>query len=568
MMVRWYCAGLALAGAISVGPAQTLQHASSGTASAYHVLASEMGLLSSGPDKCGLPAITLALRNRRTLSLQSESALRVLTDRPQLQTSVMPGNIRIHFDTTGPNTPAMLNAAHQRIEGTARVFVDSVAAVIGYVSVFETSGLGYPSPPADGTLGGGPELDVYIMDLGSTYGYTTPDQLISDGGKSTTFISIDNDFTFVRPDSNKGMPALRVTAAHEFHHAVQIGCYGYWTEDVFFYEITSVWMEDEVYTAVNDYLTYLLASWSHFRNPDRPFAANDLIMYSRGIWGKYIEKRFGREAMKRTWEEIPAFRPLQAIDRALGRPEYGSSLGAAYAEWTLWNYFTGSRSDSVAYYPEGRQYPEIAQMPREFMPPSTTLDGSLQPLGARYHQVLLQPTQNKRDTLTIAVSSVDIPGAFNGSLSMEPYQYIVSAEQSDPLFKPTDAGVYVKLIVSTPLNWSTWYIVGSTARRDAGILTLREGSAFPNPFTPDGSSLVSIPVDGSSRVAGTLSVFSSSMDLVYSSDTQQSVGVERQVFTWDGRKGDGAAVPSGVYVFVLSLDGDRIVKGKIAVLRK
>jgi hypothetical protein len=567
MILRPFWSGLVLAVMISAGFAQTPQHVPA-TLSAYHLLASEMGYRQAGSDKCGLPAITRAVRTRGALSVQAESALRVLLDRPHLQTSILAGNFRIHFDTTGQNTPAMLNAAHQRIEGTARIFVDSVAAIMGYVYAFETAGLGYPAPPADGVLGGGPELDVYIMDEGSTYGYTTPDQLVIDGGKSTSFITIDNDFSFVLPDSNKGMPALRVTAAHEFHHAVQIGCYGYWTNDVFFYEITSVWMEDVVYPAVNDYLSYLRASWSHFRNPDQTFATNDLIMYSRGIWGKFVEKRFGRDAMKRTWEQVAVARPLDAIDRALSRPEYGSGLGAAYAEWTLWNFFTGSRADSAKYYPEGRLYPEIVQMPREFTPPSTTIDGSLEPLAARYHQVLIQSTPSKRDTLTIAVSNVNVPGALAGAFPLEPYAYDVSVEQKDPLYKLTDAGVYVKLYVTTPINWSSWFIVGSTAHRDAGFLALREGSAFPNPFTPDGRSLVSIPIDGSSPATGTLSVFTSSMDLVYSSPSVQSVGVERQVFTWNGTRNDGAAVASGVYVFVLSLDGDRMVKGKIAVVRK
>jgi hypothetical protein len=558
---------LALAQAIPTVTARPQQTASSRT-SAYHVLASEMGYLSGGPDKCGLPAISRALRNRSTLTPRSASALQQLMDRPQMQTSVLAGNFRIHFDTTGSNTPAMLDAARQPIPGSARIFVDSVAAIMTYVWAFETGVLGYPAPPPDGTLGGGPEMDIYIVEEGTTYGYTTPDQLTADGGRSTSFITIDNDFAFVLPDSNKGLPALRVTAAHEFHHAIQLGCYGYWTGDVFYYEITSVWMEDVVYNRVNDYLAYLRAAWSHFRSPDQPFSTNDLIMYSRGIWGKYIEKRFGRDAMKHTWEQIATVRPLQAIDQVLGRSEYGSSLAAAYAEWTLWNYFTGSRSDPAKYYPEGALYPEIAQTPRDFAPPSTTLDGSLQPLAARYHQVMLQASPTQRDTLTIAISNVDVPGAVAGTLPMQTYVYDVSVEQKDPMYKATDAGVYVKLNVATALNWSTWFIVGSTAHRDAGFLSLREGSAFPNPFTPDGRSVVSIPLDGTSRVTGTLSIFTGSMDLVYNAPAGSSVGIERQVFTWDGTNAQGILVPTGVYVYFLSLDGGRMIKGKIAVVRR
>jgi len=62
-------------------------------------------------------------------------------------------------------------------------------------------------------------------------------------------IDINNDF-IGSSFFTKGIQALRVTAAHEFHHAIQFG-YGWWGSDErYAYELTSTWMEDVVYTDV------------------------------------------------------------------------------------------------------------------------------------------------------------------------------------------------------------------------------------------------------------------------------------------------------------------------------
>ena len=198
---------------------------------------------------------------------------------------------------------------------------------------------------------------------------------------------VDNTFQWVNPPVNRGMPGLHVTLAHELHHSIQIGNYGYWTSDIFFYELTSVWMEDVVFPQVKDYLQYTSSNEGHFANPQVPFNSNDFIMYSRAIWAHFIAKRFGRDAMLRSWEEISSAPPLQAIDHALNKPPYNSSFKNAFAEWTVWNYFTGARSDSVLYYPEGASYPEIASSTIDFVPPAETLGGNLYVLSSAYENI-------------------------------------------------------------------------------------------------------------------------------------------------------------------------------------
>ena len=545
-------------------PAQTISSSWSSRATAYLRLLEETHTQREDglPDKCGLAVITYALNNRDALAASLRSAAQVLLSRPALQKSIVVGNFRIHYDTLGINEPALLDASHQRTPGTANEYADSVGEILRYVAPFEIGTLGYPDPPPDGTAGGGPEYDVYIMELGSLYGYTTPEISLNnkpDGALYTTFMTIDNDFSFVTPDSNKGLPALRVTLAHEFHHAIQIGEYGYWTSDVYYYEMTSTWMEDMVFPNVNDYMEYLKSGSSQFRSPGTPFTeSNQSVEYGRAVWCHFIAKRFGRDAVKRSWEEIKSARPLQAIDYALQSAPYGSSFRSAFADWTLWNYYTGNRNDTVRYYPEGDRYPLIAQTPVEFSPPSRDVDGSLGPLAARYYQVF-----SGRDTLTLALANINFGAAVSNSGASFPYIYHLNVSQVDQSYRPTATHIYYKLDVPDPTNWYTWDIVRGTP----GPSMLVAGAPFPNPLTTDGRASVFIPVLSSEPVRATVSIFSSSMDLVYTSTATSSLQLGKQVFSWNGMTNTSEVAQSGIYFYVVE-GGNQTIKGKFALIRK
>ena len=78
-------------------------------------------------------------------------------------------------------------------------------------------------------------------------------------GDLSAYCVLDNDFAPAQfPGSTTPDEALRVTAAHEFFHAVQFGYDAY--EDGWFMEGTAVWMEDEVYDGIDDNHQYLQAS--------------------------------------------------------------------------------------------------------------------------------------------------------------------------------------------------------------------------------------------------------------------------------------------------------------------
>ena len=73
---------------------------------------------------------------------------------------------------------------------------------------------------------------------------------------TSSYLEIDNNFTDPGYKQTRGLDALRVTIAHEFHHAIQFGYYakfdGSWWQ-----ESTSTWMEEVAYPHIDDYLQYL-----------------------------------------------------------------------------------------------------------------------------------------------------------------------------------------------------------------------------------------------------------------------------------------------------------------------
>ena len=551
---------------LATSPALVFSQDMSGPSSSLRALRAYLG--SNHQDetiKCGFAAITAARNLRDSLSGEMKIHLDRVLQRPSTQKSIVVGFFRIHFDTVGDNTPVLLDSNRSPLPGGYAAFVDSVGAIANHVLGFETGPLGYLPPPSDNGAGGGNEYDIYIQNLGNVYGYTDNETQVipkPNGGTWTSFILIDNDFTFVSPHRNIGLPALRVTLAHEFHHAIQMGSYGYWSGHEYFYEITSTWMEDVLYTDVNDYLQYL---FDHFRRPEEPFTKFEVgsnIQYSRCIWGHFVAKRFGRDAMRLAWEEIRNAVPLQAMDNALQAPQYSSSFRLAFAEFSKWNFFTGSKADTSLYYPEGPSYPAMTQIPVGFTPPSRAVGGSVSQLAARYIQVL-----GTMDTLTLALSNINFEAGLTSSNTQFPFTYRLDVQQVDGSYHSTPVGIFFKLDVPDLTNWWTWVIVTDSVGSVVDSSSVTNGKPFPNPLIADGKTSVYIPVK-SADIQGTLSIFTSNMDLIFSSVlTSEKRPSGQQAFGWRGITNSDTIVRTGVYLFVLEVQGRKVI-GKIAVVRK
>ncbi len=265
---------------------------------------------------------------------QQRSVLQSLLDRPVTDTSfVSPGGFfRIHYDTAAGISPTY----------SMQLFAEALDSVYNY----EVKFIGFPPPPSDNGIGGDDKYDIYVSNIGDVYGYTVPETEITTGSSTyTAYTVINNDFTGFY---TTGINAARVTAAHEFDHAINIGNYinRYFSGDEFFYELSATAMEHFVFNSIKDYLQYLP---TYFNDTPSSIATNSTIEeFALGIWNIYQKDRFGFDIIKYEWELMPQMRAMDAINNAIQK--FGSSLGTELSNFAVWMYFTNYRAINGQYF--------------------------------------------------------------------------------------------------------------------------------------------------------------------------------------------------------------------------
>ncbi len=483
--------------------------------------------IQSEPIKCSFGIINQVKQNYDKYSLQQKKVISSLLQRPTSDTSfVTPKRMfRIHFRKTGYDAPLY--------------DLNELATAADSVYTYEVDILGYLPPPKDDREGGDDLYDIYIQNLGTgNYGYTEQDRSIGNN-TYTSFTVIDNDFG--EGVNTHGIDGARVTVAHEFHHAIQMGNYGFFDRDIFYHEITSTAMEEFVYNSINDYYFYMN---SYFRNPQRAFSSND--GYNLAIWNLFLRERFGVNIIKRIWELMPAERALQAMASAI--QEKNSSFKVEFNTFGVWTYFTGGRSIPNKYFGEASKYPLISPM---VLKNSVTVNSeSVSNNFFQYNDF----TSTKRDSVITLVSNCDVQGAIGSSNTILPFTYTLAALQinggkkiADGFFSKLESANISLLVESNVLT---------------GYMSIEEiDYAYPQPFRYSVHNQLFIPVAGIKGETAELSIFSIDMKLVYSG--QKHVLAER-VISWDVFDQTGKKLGTGVYLYVTK-SGNTIKKGKFVI---
>ena len=285
-------------------------------------------------------------------------------------------HFKIHF-LDKATYPTQTNAA-------TLAFVDAAALVLEEVWTVE-HGLGYTAVPSDGAApenGGDGSYDVYLTNIGPSgyYGYVQPEAESNEPARpygAYSYMVLDNDYTdTVFNDYTDPALPLKVTVAHEYFHAIQLG-YSY-AEDSAFMEQTATWMEDVVYPAIHDNYQYLgevytdsdgngqyTAGETYFdRNgngqrdsgssnyPEAPLDAFDKparIQYGRFVWIHYLAQNYGAELIKDVWEvgsQSPG-NTYATINSVLQMK--GASLASAFQDYASWSYDKSAFTDGANY---------------------------------------------------------------------------------------------------------------------------------------------------------------------------------------------------------------------------
>ncbi len=507
--------------------------------------------------KCNSGLINSVRMHFNSFIPQQQLVLKQLLARPTLQTSLVSpsGYFRIHFDTSGINKP---NYGNDTLFYT---HLNEVAAAADSVFNFEINYIGFPVPPTDNGAGGDDKYDIYLEYLGDVYGDTQFDFV--SGNKGPTYMEVNSDFTGF---PTTGVDAVRVTMAHEFNEAIQIGNYIFRAEDTWFHELNAVSMEHFVFSSIHDYYNYM----SHyFDNPDRSIAENDVTNgdgYDVAIWNIFMQKKFDFNIIKRQWELMPQYHAVMCINQSL--VERSAFFSQIMNEFGVWVFYTNYRKRFAPLgnaFPEGENYPPINISNILQMPPYSLINGTNLPLSNDYININIQ-SGGTTDSLVSVISNIDYLTAESSTDSASSFQYQVSNNNFSG--STNISGKYFsKLNTQIPQFWVHSEILNNLLTSEGAYTGVATDYPFPSPFRYNNPNniYIYIPVDKNNSGQVTLNVYSIGMGLVYSSSATIETPFGSPVIRWMPGNNNNEKLSSGIYIYAIN-SGGNIKKGKIVIL--
>lgn len=510
--------------------------------------------------KCPTFLILEIKQNLNSFSPEQQSALKKILARPQLPLSFIDstGRFKVHYAINGNDSVSIVDDDNNGIPD----YVEKVATAFQRSYEIEVSNLGYREAPDD--LGiAGIEYDVYIQALSpGLYGFTSADSDIAKTPQEN-YIVMDNDFN--NGHATMGIDGARVTAAHEYFHAIQFGYRSPFVNsgEVFYYELCSVWMEDVVYDDINDYFQYLSG---YFERGNISFNETHNFNLGEAVWNHFLEKKFGeRTLLRRTWEIMESTLPvMEAIDRSL--QEKGSSFVDEFAELAVWNYFTGDRADSIQFYEEGVAYPSVRIAGDFQLDLEESVSDSNRSLTFRHYRFTMLNSGG------LAISgNVDNPERWKfAAIIIQPGNavdfHIFDISKGRTLgFIPRSSEIVVVPINIQILDGSDISLLRqSFSKFDFKIQTVpvdpsqEQGitGIYPNPFLLKQHGQMHFEFTPVNSEEFMVQIFTADGRVIRTVDRIDGSGVLTSLsFNWDGRDDKGDIVASGIYIFQLKQDG-------------
>ncbi len=497
-------------------------------------------------NKCGFILLNEVFQNRSRFSANQQEQIFKISSRPSMDTSfVSPqGYFRIHFYKSPDLSP--------------QFDVDKFAIIADSVYDFEILQLGYPVPMSDNNLGGDSKYDIYILPI-SDWGTTIPD-FQTENTKQSSFIKFDNDFSRKR---TPGWDGIRITIAHEFHHAIQIGGYGFFYRDAYYHEITSTSMEEFFCDRANDYYweipKYLKRTYKRISLPNN-------VGYDRTIFNLFLKENFDIDIIKKVWEYMgEGNRAMIAVNKAL--QNYGSNFETAFAQFGKWCYFTGSRSKIGKYFEEAASYPMLQSFLTYYVDNQHYLISDLmintEPASNTFVTVIDTLNNNYRK-FDFLFSNTDYSNADNYSTSNNTSLKFSFANYQFPNARELKSNYYSYFTcLSDNLISETKFYNDDLLNRNN--INTEELYPFPQPFVYSKYTtlIIPLPEDFNSKV--TLKIFSVSFELIFDSERTVLKSSEKKYISWNCLDNRNKKLSTGIYFYVVNWNGN-LIKNKFAVI--
>ena len=455
------------------------------------------------------------------------------------------GFFELHWDDTG------LNAVPQEdLSGNGFPdYIDSAAVILDHVWDVEVEQLGYSPPPG---IDGNPAIPypVYFTNLFMTYGVTSAVDLVTINLPDTTYtsyIEFDNNYS-ESYFQTKGLNGLKVTAAHEFHHAIQLG-YNFREEDIYFFEMTSTWMEEYLYPNINDYLNYLDYFFETVSNSRFDFFGYT-YPYANSMYLQMLEDQYDASIVRSIWEKIKTTKSLPALIATL--EQSGSTWFESLGEYGLWLYYTGDRAIPGEFFNDAPFFPEIKIKSEDNVEFDTLYvdDLNIKEIANRY--LKFQDVRGK--IIRIQVNANEHPQA--GFRIMTPFSYLQLYQINNVVTShPIDSDQMILVMTNAEVNQiATTIDVGLI-----GSIDLTSVYPFPNPVLTKDTEVVrfqNVPPEAE------LYIFNTSGKRVANVKNHNN----SRIRTWYLRNDDGQSVSTGIYIYLVQ--GDGLLKtGKFSIIR-
>lgn len=337
------------------------------------------GVPAEGVDRCGFPLVAeLEARGLPVAAFARETA-----EDEVLVYETPEGHFRVEYRLTGSSavdpTDDDQSSVPDYVEWVGEAFEESYQR--------EVVELGFAFPTGDRyTI----RLVFYSPGM---YGLTQPNESVF--ARST--ISVNSDFanffatppfdTYLNDDPDGEIRgAIRVTAAHEFKHALQL--YNRWlvtNEYLGWLEVDATWMEDNVYDDINDYYNYLDDFSSAFSRPWISLIGN--ANYDDATWQHFLQERHGVDFMKRLDARRANFfvEPFQFSYEAIAI-ELEDDWEELWRDYSVAVYLSGSRAFDGLGFEEAARFPTASADTLESLDTIEPIENTLPYWGNQFYE--------------------------------------------------------------------------------------------------------------------------------------------------------------------------------------
>ena len=466
---------------------------------------------------------------------------------------------RVHYDTTGIYAVDRDDKDKNGIPD----YIDSVCAVFDYVYEVEVVQMGMERPRTDY-----PDetdnlyYDIFIVDFSKSnspyYGYADPfenyytDNYIT---KSFSNITIDNSYSpdKIYYDSNTGtikklykttgIDALKVTAAHEFHHAIQFATGITKGNNNSIYEMTAVYLEMFVYPEVYDYVNYV-NGW--LKDIERYVFGNGNADngYSFGIFFYMLSEKYGKNIIKDYYNVANQIGSCyKGLDSFLVLNN--SSLHKEWMEFIEWIYHSGNNAIDGKYFSMAKKF----ETPK---PTNTLTHYGLDNNNVRPYQLTYTRFINSNsnpfimaDTTELFFTNTDMQQLIYGEKSGFPQSIQCNAlstqydtDGSKKLFENFWLKIY------SPSESMDYYLVAKQGGEVSAIT-----HCYPMPFNKTTNEFLCFPIADDIIIGEKvkLNIYNTSNVLVFSDALPTTIDNHHRVLKY---KPD--ALVSGIYTFTIT----------------